>query len=71
MLDPNIQTYGPSGKFAVADSFERKEWAKIGIRRLMRATRLTQRTVYSILSGKGVRRQTLAMFRTRIDSLRA
>jgi hypothetical protein len=25
MLDPNIQTYGPSGKFAVADSSERKE----------------------------------------------
>jgi len=71
MLHPNIQTYGPSGKFAVADSSERKEWAKIGVRQLMRATRLTQKTVYSILSGKGVRQQTLAIFRTGIDSLRA
>jgi hypothetical protein len=71
MLHPNIQTYGPSGKFAVADSSERKEWAKIGVRQLMRATRLTQKTVYSILSGKGVRQQTMAMFRIGIDSLRA
>jgi hypothetical protein len=71
MLNPNIQTYGPSEKFTVADSPERKEWAKIGVRQLMRATRLTQRTVYSILSGKGVRQQTMAMFRTGLDSLRA
>jgi hypothetical protein len=71
MLDPNIQSYGPSGKFAVADSSERKEWAKIGVRQLMRTTSLTQRTVYSILSGKGVRQQTMAMFRTGLDSLRA
>ena len=51
MLDPNIHTYGPSGKFAVANSSERNEWTKIGVRPLMRATRLTQKTVYSILSG--------------------
>jgi hypothetical protein len=67
MLDPKIQTYGPSGKLAVADSSERSEWVKIGVRQLMRATRLTQRTVYSILSGKGVRHQTMAMFRVGID----
>ena len=71
MRDPNIQTYGPSGKFAVADSSERKEWAKIGIRRLMRVTNLTQTTIYSILSGKGVRQQTMAVFRFGIDSLGA
>jgi len=71
LLNPNIHTFDPSGKFAVADSSERKEWAKIGVRQLMRATRLTQRTVYSILSGKGVRHQTMTMFRSGIDSLRA
>lgn len=71
MLDPKIQTYGSSGKLAVADASERTEWAKLGVRRLMRATGLTQRTVYSILSGKGVRQQTMAMFRTGLDSLRA
>jgi hypothetical protein len=69
MLDSNIQTFDPSGKFAVADSSERKEWAEIGVRRLMRATSLTQKTVYSILSGKGVRQQTMAIFRIGLDSL--
>ncbi len=71
MFDPQIQVYGSSGSLVVADSSERKEWAKIGIRRLMRATTLTQTTVYSILSGKGVRQQTMAMFRIGLDSLRA
>jgi hypothetical protein len=69
MLDPKIQIFGSSGKLAVADSSERKEWAKLGVRRMMRATRLTQTTVYSILSGKGVRQQTMAVFRTGINSL--
>jgi len=71
MLDPKIQMHGSSGELVVADSLERKEWAKIGFRRLMRATNLTQKTVRSILTGKGVRRQTMAMFRTGLDSLRA
>jgi hypothetical protein len=71
MLDPNIQTYGPKGKFVVADSFERKAWAKIGVRQLMRATKLTQKTVYSILSGKGVRKQTMTVFRIGTDSMKA
>jgi hypothetical protein len=69
MLDPNIHTFDPSGKFAVADSSERKEWAKIGFRRLMRATNLTQKTIRSILGGKGVRRQTMAVFQSGVASL--
>jgi hypothetical protein len=63
MLDPRIQIYGSSGKLVVADSLETKEWAKIGFRRLMRATNLTQKTIRSILTGKGVRQQTMAVFR--------
>jgi hypothetical protein len=70
MLDPKIQIFGNSGKLAVPDASERTEWAKLGVRRLMRATGLTQRTVYSILSGKGVRQQTMAIFRIGIESLR-
>jgi len=69
MLDSNIQTFDPSGKFAVADSSERKDWAEIGVRRLMRATGLTQKTVYSILYGKGVRVQTMNVFRAGLGSL--
>jgi hypothetical protein len=67
MLDPKTQIYGSSGKLVVADSLETKEWAKIGVRQLMRATGLTQKTVYSILSGKGVRQQTMAVFRIGVD----
>jgi hypothetical protein len=71
MLDPKIQIFGSPGKLAVADDSERTELAKLGVRRLMRATGLTQKTVYSILSGKGVRQQTMAIFRIGIESLRA
>jgi hypothetical protein len=71
MLDPKIQIYGLSRKFIVADSSEREKWAKIGVRRLMRATSLTQKAIYSILSGKGVRQQTMAVFRAGIASLEA
>jgi len=63
MLDPQIQIYGKTGKLVVADERERKGWAKIGIRKLMRATTLTQKATYSILSGKGVRKRTMNVFR--------
>jgi len=36
-----------------------------------RACEPSYKTVYSILSGKGVRQQTMAMFRTGLDSLRS
>jgi len=63
MLDPKIQIFGHTGKLVAADEDERREWRKIGVRKLMRATKLTQTPIYSILSGKGVRQQTMAMFR--------
>lgn len=69
MLDFNIQEYGPSGKLVVADPSERKKWAVIGVRRWMRATKLTQKAVYAILSGRGVRPYTLATFRAAAESL--
>jgi hypothetical protein len=53
MIDFNIQMSGASGKLVVADGSERKKWAKLGGRRLTRASQLTQKTIYSILSGKG------------------
>jgi hypothetical protein len=64
MLDPKIQIFGSTGKLVVADKQERNEWQKIGFRKLMRATKLTQKAIYAILSGKGVRRQTMNVFRT-------
>jgi len=70
MLDPKIQIYGRTGKLVVADSQERKEWRKLGFRKLMRATKLTQAPVNSILSSKGVRKQTMKVFRIGLASLR-
>jgi hypothetical protein len=64
MMDFAIQVYGPSGGLVVADPSDRKKWASIGVRRWMRLTKLTQKAVYAILSGKGVRPHTLAAFRS-------
>jgi len=69
MLDPKIQIYGGTGKLVVADKQEREAWRKIGFRKLMRATKLTQAPINSILSGKGVRKQTMKVFRIGLASL--
>jgi hypothetical protein len=71
MLDPKIQIYGRTGKLVVADKQEREEWRKLGFRKLMRATKLTQKAIKSILSGQGVRKQTMTVFRTGVSSLGA
>ena len=64
MLDLNVQVYGPSGKLVVANVSDNKKWARIGVRRWMRATKLSQKAVTAILAGRGVRPQTLAVFRS-------
>lgn len=69
MFDPKTQSYAQTGKLVRADDAERQVWAKFGIRALMRATNLTQKVIYAILSGKGVRPQTMAMFRMGVESL--
>lgn len=69
MLVPKIQIYGRTGKLVAADEYELKEWRKLGIRKLMRSTRLTQSSIYRVLSGKGVRQQTMNVFRTGLASL--
>jgi hypothetical protein len=69
MLDFYIQVYGPSGKFVVADPSDRKKWASIGVRRWMRETKLSQKAVCAILSGKGVRPHTFAAFKSAARSI--
>jgi hypothetical protein len=69
MLDPKIQIFGRTGKLVVADKQEREEWRNIGFRKLMRATKLTQKAISSILSGRGVRKQTMSVFRIGLASL--
>jgi len=49
MLDQKIQIYGRTEKLVVAHQDERKEWAKIGMRKRMRPTSLAQKAIYPIL----------------------
>jgi len=48
---------------ALADISERRQWRKLGVRRLQRESGLSQKAVYTILTGKPVRMQTLAIFK--------
>lgn len=54
---------------SIASSSEVETWTAIGIRRLMRESNLSQKTVYKILVGDPVRRQTLSSFRQAVDGI--
>jgi hypothetical protein len=63
MLDSQIYVYEKQRKTVVADTSERKSWSAIGVRRLMRESKLSQAPVSNAISGKPVRRQTLSIIR--------
>jgi len=63
MLDFSIQVYEKQRKMVIADASERKEWSLIGLRRLMRESKLSQDPVSKAIKGKPVRRQTLSIIR--------
>jgi len=71
MIDPSILVYEKPGNMCVADPFDRKRWSKIGVRRLMRATGLSQTAVYKILEGEPIRRYILSNFRQTVDKTSA
>ena len=41
MLYPKIQIFGHTGKLVIAEEDERREWAKLGVRKLMRGVHST------------------------------
>lgn len=51
----------------VASVSDRRRWKKIGVRNLIRKSKLSQKAVYPILNGQPVRAGTLAIFRRTID----
>jgi hypothetical protein len=63
MLDFGIQVYEKQRKMVVVDASERKERSVIGLRRLMRESKLSQEPVSNAIKGEPVRRQTLSMIR--------
>jgi len=71
MIDTSILVYEMPGNMCIADPFDRKRWSKIGVRRLMRATGLSQTTVYKILEGEPIRRYILSNFRQTVDKTSA
>ena len=64
MLDIGIHVYEKQKKMVVADASERKKWSVvIGLRRLMRESKLSQEPVSKAIKGIAVRRQTLSTIR--------
>jgi hypothetical protein len=67
MLDFKLKEYGKGSNLLVVGAADRKRWAKVGVRELMRESKLSQKAVYSILNGQPVRRSTLLALKTAID----
>jgi hypothetical protein len=63
MLDSQVYIYEKQRKMVVADAAERKSWSAIGVRRLMRESKVSQAPVSNAIKGKPVRRQTLSIIR--------
>lgn len=61
MLDFSIQVYEKQRIMVVADASDRKRWSAIGVRRLMRESKLSQAPVSNAIKGRPVRRQTLSI----------
>jgi len=62
VLDFKLKEYDNESKLVIADRHDRRRWIKLGVRHLMRKSRLSQKAVYAIIDGQPVRRQTLATF---------
>lgn len=63
MIDSDIFIYEKRTRLVIADPAERKRWSDIGVRRLMRESKLSQSPVSKAIMGKGVRPQTLSIIR--------
>ena len=63
MIDSDIFIYEKRTKLVVADLSERKSWVAIGVRRLIRESKLSQTPVSNAIKGKPVRPQTLLIIR--------
>jgi hypothetical protein len=63
MIDSGISVFEKRAKLVIADPSERKRWSAIGLRRLMRESKLSQEPVSKAIKGKPVRRQTLSTIR--------
>lgn len=63
MIDSAIQVFEKRRNLVVADPSDRKRWSAIGVRRLMRESKLSQEPVSNAIKGRPVRRQTISIIR--------
>lgn len=63
MIDSDVYVYERRTRLVIADPSERKKWSAIGLRRLIRETKLSQTPVSNALKGKPVRPRTLSIIR--------
>ena len=71
MVDSDIFVYEKRTNLVTADLSERKRWSAIGVRRLIRESKLSQTPVSNAIKGKPVRPQTLAIIKQTADRLSA
>jgi len=67
LVDFEVHQYRKTRNLAVATPADRKRWAQIGIRAAMRKSGFSQKTTYSILQGKPVKKKTLTMFQRAME----
>jgi hypothetical protein len=65
LVDFKLKEFRKATKMVIADARDRKRWRKLGVRHLMRKADLSQTTVYAVLDGEPVQRNTL------VNSMRA
>jgi len=63
MIDSDVYVYEKRMKLVIADVSERKRWVAIGLRRLIREAKLSQKPITRVLKGEPVRPQTLSIIR--------
>jgi hypothetical protein len=67
LVDFKLTEFRKTTKLVVGIGSDRERWKKIGVRRMMRRSQLSQKAVYAIIEGQPVRRQTLATFKRAVD----
>lgn len=69
MLDFDIKVYEKQKKMVVADALERKKWSDIGLRCLMRESKLSQTPISKAIKGEPIRRQTMWIIRQAVTQI--
>jgi hypothetical protein len=67
LLDFKLKEYRKAAKMVIAEASDRRKWKKIGVRKIIRKSGLSQKAVYAIINGQSVRPSTLATFRRAVD----